>query len=493
MDAQTPLPLKRITIFKNGTCLVTREGKVPTKDGLARLPIPADVLFGGYWLGAVNNALEALTFKTDKLEQSSKSKDIGQFLSGNIGKKLTVVFHAKELSPISGQLVSYDGETGLVQVKQENGKTTLLTMAVIHQVEFGEEMVNTHVMDSFQRMVLIKPTKPTNELHLQQLSMQAGINWVPSYLLKLKDDKSARLEMKAVIENGVEDLVQGETELVVGAPQMYFGQRRDPITYDYLTEGGHAGESGMATQMLSNSMRSREMLSSPSESAFDSEYVSEGEKTGDLFIYNIGKISLAKGSKGSYPVFATPVEYVHKYEAVIPDQTNFISNRYIQPGETPLDVIHSLTLTNTASVPLTTAPVMVVTEKEQFLAQDLLKYTPVGGQVDIKLSKALDIGISHSEEEVERKDEAKKTFGYNYGRVLIRGTITLSNRQKKETTVSVKKTVSGNITKIADGGKSIKERMTTDNNPVSVMTWAVKLPANGSKTLLYDYEVFFRQ
>ncbi len=493
MDAQTLLPLKRITIFKNGTCLMTREGKVPIKDGVARLPIPTDALFGGYWLGAVNNSLEVLTFKTDTLEKSNDSKELADFLLGNVGKKMRLAFHAKEQPPITGQLISCDSETGLLRIRQENGTTSLLLLSSLHQVDFLEEMVTTYTKDTLQRMVVIKPGKPGRDLQLQQLSMQAGINWVPSYLLKIRDDKTARLEMKAVIENGVEDLINGETELVVGAPQMYFGQRRDPITYDYLTEGSHAGDAGgMPTQMLSNSLRSREMLASPSESAFDNEYGSDGEKTGDLYIYQIGKINLPKGSKASYSVFAAPVEYAHKYEAVIPDHTNFINNRYIQPGETPLDVIHSLTLKNTASVPLTTAPVMVVTEKEQFLAQDLLRYTAMGGQVDIKLSKALDISVSHAEEEIERKDEAKKTGGYTYGRVLIRGSVTLSNRQKKEATVSVKKTVTGHVTK-TDGGKATKERIGTDNNPVTVMAWEVKLPATGAKTLVYEYEVFFRQ
>jgi hypothetical protein len=493
MDAQNTLPLKRLTIFKNSTCLITREGKIPITGGVARLPIPSEALFGGYWIASPNNVIQSLTFKSDKLEESEPAKDIYQYLAGNIGKKLTIVTNLKEAGPTTGKLIDFNKETLLLKVKQDNGRLTLLPAQNIHQVDFLEEVNNSFVKDSIQRMVILKPEKTANEILLQQLSMQAGVNWVPSYLLKLKDEKSARLEMKATVENGVEDIINGETELVVGAPQMYFGQRRDPITYDYLTEGDVRQDfSGMGAQMLSNSMRSRE-IASESESAFDGEFATEGEKAGDLYIYKIGKISLPKNSKGTYPVFAAPVDYAHKYEVLIADHTNFISNRYVQPGEVNLDVIHSLAIKNTSSVPLTTAPVMVVTEKEQFLAQDLLKYTPVNGSVDIKLSKALDIVIKSSEEEIDRKEEAKKAYGYNYGRIVIKGTLTLSNLQKKEVTVHVRKVVTGNIIKLSDNGKVTKERISTDNNPVSALDWDVKMSVNSQKTITYEYEVFYRQ
>ena len=41
--------------------------------------------------------------------------------------------------------------------------------------------------------------------------------------------------------------------LVVGVPQMYFGIRRDPITYDYLTtDRSTHQENAQPSQMLSN-------------------------------------------------------------------------------------------------------------------------------------------------------------------------------------------------------------------------------------------------
>jgi hypothetical protein len=494
MEAQQALPLQRVSVFKNSTCLMAREGKVSVKDGIVRLPIPQEALFGGYWIGATGNSVQSLTFKNDKLEKKETAKELWHYLAGNVGKTVTASLTQKESKSITGKIVSFEKETGVVTIRQDNGKLTIVNAQHIYLLDFENDIATTFLEDSVLRMVLLKPEKPCTEINLQQLSIQAGVNWVPSYLLKIKDEKTARLEMKAVVENYVEDITEAETELVVGAPQLYFGQRRDPVTYDYITADGNARQDydAQPMQMLSNARRSG-ALGEAEESAFEGTYATEGEKNSDLYIYKIGKISLPKNSKGSYPVFAAAVEYKHKYEGIIPDKTNFASNRYVEANETTYDVYHSLSLTNTAKMPLTTAPVMVVTEKEQFLAQDLLKYTPVNGAVDVKLSKAIDVVLRNTEEEVQRTDEAKKIRGTTFGKVVIKGSVTVSNFQNKELALSVKKTVTGFVLNQSDKGSVIKSGMNYEHNPNSIINWEVTLPVNGKKVITYEYEVFFRQ
>jgi hypothetical protein len=493
MEAQQPLPLKRITIFKNGTALVTREGKATLKNGAARLPIPAEVLFGGYWIGATkDNTIKSLTFQNDKLVKDEEVKELWQHLAGNVGKQVTLSLNQKEDKNISGKIISFEKETMIVKIKQDNGKVTFLAVNGIYQIDFIEEVSKTYKEDSVRRMVLIHPEKASTEIGLQELYMQAGINWIPSYLLKLKDEKSARLEMKATVENSVDEIVNAETELVVGAPQMYFGQKRDPITYDYITVDGHRDTNFQPmNQILSNASYARS-ADAAEGGGFNSEFSTEGEKSSDLYIYKIGKISLPKNGKGSYPVFATTVEYKDKYEGVIEDKTNFAYTHQCDPTENNHDVYHSLELKNTAGVPLTTAPVMVVTPKEQFLAQDLLKYAPVGGTVDVRLSKAIDIVLKNTEEEVQRIDQAKEIARRTYGRVVIKGIVTINNFQNKEVTVVIKKNLVGTVTSQTDSGKIVKGSR-VDQNPNSTITWEIKLPVNGQKVLNYQYEVYFQQ
>jgi hypothetical protein len=495
-QAQQPLPLKKITIFKNGTCLLTREGKTIVTDGVARLPIPQEVLLGGYWIGSLNgNSIQSLAFKNDKLERRETAKEFWQLISGNIGKSVTISWTHKNNETLTGKILAFEKQHGLVKLKQDNGKITFAQVETIFRLDFNDEANTDFMKDSTFKMVVLKPEKQTNDINLQQLSMQAGVNWVPAYLLKIKDEKNARLEMKATIENGIEDIANAETELVVGSPQMYFGMRRDPITYDYLTTDGEMDKTGLPpAQMLNNAAFARtakpDMVE---ETAFNESYSTEGEKNGDMYIYKIGKVTLPNHTKGSYPVFASSIEYKHKYEGVIADKTNYYNSRFVDTNETNFDVYHSLEIKNTTQVPFTTAPVMVVTEKEQFLAQDLLKYTPIGGTTDIKLSKAVDIVMRNAEEESLRNDSYKKINNYLYSRVVLTGKITINNLQHKEVIVNVKKLLFGTVLSQSDGGKTVKTGIGFDNNPSSTISWEVKMPVNGKKTLMYEYEVLYRQ
>jgi hypothetical protein len=210
-----------------------------------------------------------------------------------------------------------------------------------------------------------------------------------------------------------------------------------------------------------------------------------------MFIYKLGKVTLPKESKGSYPIFANNIEYKDKYEGSIYDIINFYSTRYVQPEEKLFDIYHSLEIKNTSGVPLTTASIMVINEKDQFLAQDELKYTPVNASTDIRLSKAIDILMKNNEEEVSRMDNAKKIGKTSYSKVVLKGEIVIENFQKNEVTVAVKKNVNGTVNSSTDGGVVLRNKNYSYINPSSDIKWDVKLAAGQKKVLTYNYEVFF--
>jgi hypothetical protein len=154
-------------------------------------------------------------------------------------------------------------------------------------------------------------------------------------------------------------------------------------------------------------------------------------------------------------------------------------------------VFHFIEIKNTANVPLTTAPVTIVNEKEQFVAQDDLNYTPVGAPSTIRISKAVDIIMKNAEEESTRTDNAKKIGKKTYSSIKLKGTVTIQNYQNKEVTVCATKEVNGDVTVASESGKIIKHKGNTGINPYTQIKWDVKLAANEKKTLTYEYEVFF--
>jgi hypothetical protein len=495
-EAQNALPTKKVTVFKNGTAMFVKEGNVPVRSGNALLPIPAQTLFGTYWLGAgKDNSIKNITFKNDTIKKQVKAHDIWQILSANVGKAVTVSYSPTQGidKTLSGTIVSFDKEVMAVKIKSDAGKTTTLYTASIYQVEFKDAENVQFTDDSIQRMIVIKPEKPAENLSVQEWYMQSGINWLPSYFLKLKDDKNARIEMKATIENYAEELKDADMELVVGSPQMSFSNKMDPMTYDYLTGASYDNDysRGQNQKLYMQSNAAYAEAAAPMDAYFGASFTTDGEKNDDQYLYKIGKVSMPKNSKASYPIFAGNVEYKDKYEGTIYDNTDFFNNRYVPEDDKPFEVFHSLEIKNNSNVPFTTAAIMVVNEKDQFVAQDELKYTPAGSEATIKLSKAIDIVGKNTEEETARTDNAKKIGKVTYSKVTLKGTITINNYQNKEVTLTLNKNINGTVLTSSDGGKITKTKDYSYINPNSNVKWDVKLEANGKKTITYEYEVLY--
>ncbi|MFM2305780.1 MAG: hypothetical protein RLZZ367_449, partial [Bacteroidota bacterium] len=459
-NAQTILPVKKVTIFKNSTAMVVKEGNATVKDGTVKLPIPGQTQFGTYFIGAgKDNAIKNIVFRNDTIKSKAVAKEVWQYLAGNPNKQVTLAYTPTQGidKTVTGKVIAYDLYSGIVRFTTDAGRTIVMNANSIYQADFKEEPSAFYMADSIKRMAVLRPEKAADNIALQQVHITGGINWIPSYYLRLTSDKNARLEMKAVVENFAEDLKDAETELVVGAPQMIHSGQLDPITYDYISTNGldNAIAYRAKNYMQSNAMT---VAGAMDESAgyFEGNFSTDGEKAGDMYIYKLGKITLAEQTKGTFPIFAAGVEYKDKYEGTIADATNYFNNRFVPQEEKTYDVFHSLEVKNVSTVPLTTASVMVVNEKEQFVAQDEIKYTPVGATTNIRLSKAIDVIMKNQEEEKTREDNAKKIGKVSYSKVVVKGTVNVENYQGKDATITVTKVLNGTVTSQSNDGKVVK-------------------------------------
>ncbi len=500
--SQSVLPMKKISLFKNSTCLVSKEGQLKAKDGKLTLPVPATALYGTFWIGASKeNSLKSVIVKTDTLKANMKAKYSDQLLKANVGKDATLVLQYGEKSEksISGKILAFIPESGYVKIKEESGKVTYVNYQKVEYMTFASDMTE-YQSDSIARTANLTFEKGGDNVNLQEYYMQQGMSWIPSYFLKITNDKEARLEMKATIENYAEDMDNVETEVVVGSPQLFYGMMLDPVSYDYMTQP----TSSYATYnrdrndnyFLSNAMQQVQTsnnvgaLAEATPSYYETTFETEGEKNNDLYYYNLGKISLPKNSKGMFPVFASTLNYKDIYKADIDDRVNYAANLYCNSNENNCDVFHSIELKNTTTFPFTTAAVMVLTEKGQFMAQDQLKYTPTGAVSSIKLSKAIDVVLKNNEEELSRVDNFKKIGKTTYSKAMLKGTLTIENLQPKQVMVDIVKHVNGTVTN--DGGSKVKKQKTYNSvNPYSDLTWQVTLNPGEKKTLNYEYDVLF--
>ena len=435
------------------------------------MPIPDQILFGTFFMGRQkDNSIKNVVFRNDTLKRQDQARAVWQFIAGNLNKPVTIYYVPSQGvdKSVSGKVVSYDLYTGLMKFVTDAGKTLVMHVGFVYQADFKDDPSGFYTADSIKRVMVLNPEKAAADLFLQQIYMTGGMNWIPSYFLKLKDDKTARLEMKATIENYAEDLNEADAELVVGAPQMIYSNKPDPMTYNYLTIGGtYAGNDGRAAMNYLQSNTAAGYETKPAAVFFENDFSAEGEKTDDMYIYHLGKVTLPKQSKGTFPIYAGNLEYKDKYEGSIGDKTSYYTTHYCASEEKVYDVFHSLEVKNNSQVPLTTASIMVLNDKEQFVAQDELKYTPVGASSTIKLSKALDIIMKNSEEEKSRDDNAKRIGKVNYSKVILKGIIEVNNYQNKEVTVSVSKSLSGTVDTESDGGTVTRQITYNYINPSS--------------------------
>lgn len=121
-----------------------------------------------------------------------------------------------------------------------------------------------------------------------------------------------------------------------------------------------------------------------------------------------------------------------------------------------------------------------------------MKYTPVGSDVSIQLSRASDVIVKNSEEEVSKTETTKKYGNETYTKVILKGTITVENLQDKKITLSVNKDLTAEVTDVSDNGKVKKTGKYYGLNPYTEVDWEVPLTSKEKKTITYNYEVWVR-
>ncbi|MCX6352841.1 MAG: hypothetical protein NTX03_13435 [Bacteroidetes bacterium] len=514
------LKTTKLSIFKNGMFYQKKEGTLSVSNRTAYIPLPPNALLGTYWVTPGRDVkINQIEFRDDTLKSKRKIRTYADMLRYNIGKSINLrVQHGeKDSRAITGTLVDFYELNNMLKIKTNDGKMAIIFTQNIVDIDFDASMNDTYMADSTARRGKIYLDRATDNLLVNVVSMQTGIQWAPSYIIKLMNEKEARLVMKATIENAVEDIDGAEIDLVVGSPQMYYGGQQDPaltpMVRDNLSVWSYAGDNpnpSGKTRYLNKNMGLQNNtyyhanmqtltgtydgsgIDRVSENIIDEkgeEYNAEGEKIADLYFYKTGKINLHKNYKNEVPISSNNIPYKDVYEASIWDITNYEANRTVyQDPNNRIDVYHSIKLSNKTGAPITTALIFVLNAKEEPLAQDQITYTPANADAVVHLSKAIDVTVKNKEEEISKADKYKKLGKFYYDKVTLKGSIEVMNYQDKPIVLNVKKAVKGAVTK-SDGGKATKSGKYIVLNPLTNMEWDVNLAANEKKTITYEYEV----
>ena len=492
---------------------------------IGQLPIPTA---GTFWVSYPSDVkLNSLTTAMEDLDIQEPVRSLGQLLQLNAGRKVLLhtsdrdiegtvlpppIFKRKPDSPIPyfmsprtlrDQPQAF-GADNLILVRTDKG-TVALNPSSILRAEFADgELVTTSHATQQQPSIRLSLAKPANGEKITVSYLARGMTWIPGYLVDLSDAKTARFSAHAVIVNEMTDLNDVKVELVTGFPNIAFSGVTNPIARSenlaaFLQSmgGGAQRQFGRDNMMMQQAV----MVNAPSvygaeESGVTPGYstAAAGEAAEDLYFYPAKNLSLRRDETAWLPLFTADMPYKHIYTWKIRDfvdaQDQYQAERPDQQqGE---EIWHSCRLTNTLTMPLTTAATEFITNN-QITGQDVCYYTPPKAETTIRINKALNITAEKAENEVDRKRDATVIRGYHYDLVKVQGELRIRNRLAKEVSVEITKDLSGEVldkgpnatdTKTAEGLKKV--------NPKHILTWTIEMKAGEEKKIAYMYQVYIR-
>ncbi|MFN8359109.1 MAG: hypothetical protein U0264_04270 [Candidatus Kapaibacterium sp.] len=509
--------VKKVSVFKNGSALVVREGTADIKDGTFILPVPENIVYGTLSVTVGKDAgLRGIIARTDTIKNSVPCDRIRDYLRANIGNYVTLKIQyngEKPYEKIFSGIIDYINNDNMIRIKTDAGATAMFSSNFVDYVEVRGNASNTNSTDSIVKRLHVMTNRQSGSTDVQASYMTRGITWVPTYSVKMQSDTSAQLELRATIENNIEDLTNSDVELIIGAPEMSYLDKADPLFYSTgsfsnglqnlsVSNNGSASNSfgtfAAAANTIGNAGGSNTIIGTTrsiiaSEMPDISAESNVGEKSGDIYAYSLKDVTLKKSGRGMFTLTSRAIKAVDRYEATLKTTLrDILGSLTYRPDawNKNVDVFHSLELWNSGSSPLT-AGAMTVSDKDgRIIGQNTVYYTPAGAKTYLRLSKAIDITINSSEEEASREENAKKIKKVVYTKSRMRGTLTITNYQTKSAAVSVNRELAGNVLSASDNGKKSKTIVPNDLNAASKIEWQITVGAGETKTLEYEYDIF---
>ena len=214
-----------------------------------------------------------------------------------------------------------------------------------------------------------------------------------------------------------------------------------------------------------------------------------GAKAGNLFVYDVGLVTLKKNESTVVPVTrgTFPIDRLYRWEPGPAKEKQAWHRRRFRSVAVQIRdrVWEYVRLRNKSRLPLTTGPVMIL-QAGQLLAQDVLRYTPPGGKSEIPVNVAANVLSSQVKSELSRRARAKRIRYRWYTEVHYKVDLKIVNHERKAVKIKIRKRITGCVTS-APGAKRRQSGRGGAINPTSVLTYDVTVPAG--KTWKARFEV----
>ncbi|MBX3322359.1 MAG: hypothetical protein KF757_05160 [Phycisphaeraceae bacterium] len=472
--ASADLPVREVTIFKDGHAMVLRQGLMPVNAQgdveIEELPRP---ILGTFWAYSATSGVKMSSVKVGKVDEINEidPQNLHHLIRLAVGTDVTLVLHdggiaRGTLKRVSGAMAMLSGESAVA-----------INLADVRRAEFHDESIlNRKDEQTFTKDVMTidlswEGHAPANEAEVGLMYIERGLRWIPSYRVTLTSDDRAIIELSATLVNELMDLDNVKANLVIGVPSFMFEHTLDPMSLqEQVAQLGQYFDraSSMTGAALSNALMSQTARMSDSRGYRDNNSmgqqgsnveVGSTDQAEDLYIFNVSNVTLKRGERLFVPLAVAEVPYESVYTLTLPiappsdmwqnfgtDQQREIARMLDRPTAR-----HVLRLTNASEHPFTTAPALIIRDGQP-LAQGMLRYTARTARVDLEVTSAVDIRVESSEREAQREHDGLRWNGNTYARVELTGSANLTNYKTKAVKIEVRKFVLGKATEANANG-----------------------------------------
>lgn len=504
LSALAKMPVKEITIFKDGHALVLHEGKMPTDAAgnvlLDHLPTP---VIGTFWPYSVdkNVKLVGVTAARRRVLVNQTALTLRDLLESNPGAEVLV---NEGTAPYPATIIGFPTRTSeeltitmppqsaeplpqkgnLILLKTAEG-TKVVNVDRIQDVKFLGKYKTTLANEEFRNLLTLKLDwtggKPEKTADVGIMYLQKGVRWIPNYLVDLDGAGKATVKLQATLINEMTDLENVTANLVVGVPSFLFKDTIDPMALGqmiaqltpFMGSDQQLGNN-YSNSIMTQTARMTEMRPPGADLGPD---VAGGGQNEDLYLFTVRNVSLKKGQRMVLPVAQYSLEYKDIFTldlpfAPPPELSSHVNDAQRAEMTRLLNapkVQHKIRLTNKSNQPLTTAPALIV-HKSRVLAQSIMTYTTAGGYTDLTVTAAVDIKAKKTEKEVNRTPNAANWNGQQYWRLDLSGTIHLCNLRDTAAELEINRYVLGNVGEADHDGKAEMVNVLEDDSFVPIST-----------------------
>lgn len=479
------MPVKEITIFKDGHAFVLHEGKMLAgTDGNVTIDYLPRPIIGTFWAYSAdtNAKLTGVISHKRVVPVKRTALTIPELIEGNVGAKVRITeagLAAYETTILgiptrsTEELSSADPpgspeklpQRGSIVLLKFEGGVKAVPISRIQEVTFLDEPRLQLAGEQFRDMMTLKldwgRRKPERDVDVGMVYVQRGVRWIPNYRIDIDGKGNAIVKLQATIINELADVEDVKAHLVIGVPKFAFENTLDPISLQQTVAqlSRHFRPDSQAAYAFSNMIMSqaerpvrRANVPANSNVLDLGPDIAGSDKNEDLYIFTLEHVTLKKGQRMVVPVaeykleyrdvfvldlpFGPPLEVRHNFNN---EQQAKLAQLYHSPK-----VMHKIRLANSAKCPLTTAPAMIL-RQGRIIAQGMMTYTAVGASSDLELTAAVDIAVEKLDKETDRIGNAAKWDGYNYARSNLSGTIHLTNRRSDTVTLEIRRSILGHV------------------------------------------------